>query len=138
MNTPAITTEAQKRISTAAKDKGEVLFSKLYNLTEIVKLAAFASESKRVLEGIRNASEYRPEMQKAIRDNVTAWNNWSEMDDATSSVLAYAVIEMEAVNDQYLETVYDVANVLKNGAAAMTDTPASEAKRKKNGAEVAK
>ena len=71
----------------------------LCNITEIVKLAAFAAETRRTLEGIRNALHYREEMQEVIRGSVTNSSNWTEMEDPSGNVLDYVAVQLEQIND---------------------------------------
>ena len=73
----------------------------LYNITEIVKLAAFAAEARRTLEGIRNALHYREEMQEVIRDSVLNSAQWSEMEDSAGDVLDYVARQLHQVNDDF-------------------------------------
>ena len=102
--------EAQKRIAKAAISKVNDLSLTLYQLTEIVKLAAFSAEARRTLKGIDNAKSYRPEMEKVIEDAVTASNNWLQMEDATGNVLAYVARQLDEVNGDFTQNVYDLAN----------------------------
>lgn len=108
MNIPK--TEAQQRIASAATRKADDLCLKLFNLTEIVKLAAFAAESRRVLNDIKNAAVYRPEMQKVIDDSSQCPHTWVEMNDSTGNVLDYVSRQLEDVSNGFLNTVYDLAN----------------------------
>lgn len=101
----------------AAQRSADDLSLKLFQITEIVKLAAFAAESRRVLEGIRNVAHYRPEMQKVIEDSSKCPNTWTEMDDSTGNVLDYIARELEDINTAFVEAVYDLAEK-KNGGAA--------------------
>ena len=102
--------EAQKRLSKAAISKANDLSLKLYQLTEIVKLAAFSAEARRTLKGIENAKIYRPEIEKVIADAVTASNNWLEMEDATGNVLAYVARQLDEVNGDFTQNLYDLAD----------------------------
>ncbi|MDO8774295.1 MAG: hypothetical protein Q7K57_37395 [Burkholderiaceae bacterium] len=103
-------TEAQERMASAATRKADDLSLKLFNLTEIVKLASFAAEARRVLEGIKAGTAYNPDMQKVI-DNCSACpHTWMEMDDSTGNVLDFIGRELGAINIGFTEAVYDLAN----------------------------
>jgi hypothetical protein len=96
-------TKAQERIAKAATAKADELSLKLYHLTKIVRLAAFATESRRTLQGIENALFFRPEMQEVLADAVPCFNNWAEMEDATSDVLCYAADQLEEISGGFTE-----------------------------------
>lgn len=99
-------TEAQQHIAKAATGKADALSLKLFNITEIVKLAAFAAEARRILEEIENVVQFRPEMKEVISDGITESANWLEMEDASSHVLSYVARELEKINTEFTETVY--------------------------------
>lgn len=97
--------QAQKTITL----KADALSCKLFNLAEIVKLAAFAAESRRVLEGIENAANGRPEIEKFIDHSTPTPHNWIEMPDSTGNVLEQVAKELEAINNAFVSTVYKLA-----------------------------
>ena len=109
-------TEAQKRIAEAATSKADALFLKLFAITEIVKLAAFAVEAQRRLQEVKNATHFQPEMQAVIADSGPASNSWLEMENPAAGVLSYAARELEALNSEFTETVYDLAIGLTGSA----------------------
>ena len=102
--------EAQERIADAAISKVNDLSLKLNYLTEIVKLAAFSTEARRTLKGIDNAKAYRPEVEKVIAGAVQSSSNWLEMEDVTGNVLVYVARQLEEVNGDLMQNVYDLAN----------------------------
>lgn len=116
MSTPS--TEAQGRIADAAISKVNDLSLKLYQLTEIVKLAAFSAEARRTLEGIENAKAFHPGMEKAIAGAVQSANNWLEMEDATGNVLVYIARELAEINDEFTQNPYDLAEAKANNSEA--------------------
>ncbi len=103
-------TQAQQRIAEAAIAQADEISLKLCNLTEIVKLAAFAAEARRTLEEIKNVMHYRPEMQKVIKDGVLNASNWSELEDNTGDVLGYVARQLEKVNDDFTQNLYGLAH----------------------------
>ena len=66
-------------VTTAIKDQSDEYSLKIYHLMNVVKLAAFAAEARRVLIGIDDATHYRPEMRAAIKQSVELSRNWPEM-----------------------------------------------------------
>ena len=113
-------TPEQNQVSVTTLDTttADVLSLKLYNLTEIVKLAAFAAEARRTLSGIQDVMHYRPEMREAITNNVNSSANWSEMSDNTGDVLHYVANELQDVNSEFTGAVYALARAVKKGGAA--------------------
>jgi 2-C-methyl-D-erythritol 4-phosphate cytidylyltransferase len=105
-------------VADAATLRAEALFDKLYNLAEIVKLAAFAVEARRTLTAIHDTTTYRPEMRGVITNNVPNSLNWSEMTDNAGDVLNYAGGEIDKVSVEFTDTVYSLARAAKNGGAA--------------------
>ena len=71
----------------------------LYRLTNLVKLAAFACEARRTLEGIHGALTYQPKAQEAISQQVTCSNNWIAFEDVTAHVLQDVALQMDALNE---------------------------------------
>lgn len=81
------TTQAQKSVTTLETTTADVLSLKLYHLTEIVKLAAFAAEYQR-----------------------------AEAEGDTSGVLYYVAEQLQEVNSEFTESVHGLARALKGGA----------------------
>jgi len=100
------TTPAQ-RLTTAADD----LSFKLGNLTEIVKLAAFASEARRTLTAIYDLGKVLPEVGDNIKQCVNSPHAWSEQHDNTGEVLFYIADELESVRDALEENRAALARV---------------------------
>lgn len=116
------TPSAQALLADAATNRADDLSLKLSNLTEIVKLAAFASEARRTLEGIDAMMKYSPEIRVAVSANVATPGNWKALEDASSNVLSHVARQLESINDDFTRTVYDLANAAsataKNGGTA--------------------
>lgn len=100
-----------------AKSKANALSMQMYHLIGIVKLAAFAAEARRTLEGIRELADYRPEIKQAIADHVSAMADWRERDDNSGEMLEYVARQLEEVNGEFTETVHGLAWAKKGGAA---------------------
>ena len=121
--------QAQERIVSAATGNVHDLSLKLYHLTEIVKLAAFAAEARRTLKEIQWVMDYRPDMQEAISNDVRCCNNWAEMPDASADVLANVARQLEAVNDEFNDHLNDLdggetspSEGVKTGGSESMDT----------------
>jgi hypothetical protein len=116
------TATPEETLADAATSKADELSLKLNNLTEIVKLAAFASEARRTLEGIDSIMKHSPEMRAVVNASVDTSSNWKAMEDVTGNVLSYVAQELDAVNRDFTQTVYDLANAAnateKKGGAA--------------------
>lgn len=112
-------TKEQERIALVAIGKADELSLNLFNLTEIVKLAAFAAESRRVLNDITNSAAHLPEIAKFIENSSECAYTWEDMSDSTGNVLGYISMQLDIVNKGFLDTVYDLAQGTerKGGAA---------------------
>ena len=101
-----------------ATNKADDLSLKLLRITQIVKLAAFASESRRALESIERTAEHWPDMRKAIIDGCEGSATWTVLDDVCGSVLDYIAEELQELNGEFTETVHGLARAKKNGGEA--------------------
>lgn len=111
-------TQAQQCTADAATSKANALSMQMYNLIGIVKLAAFAAEARRTLDGIRDVTDYRVDVNQAIADSVSAMGDWRERDDNAGEVLDYVARQLEEVRSEFTETVHDLARAKKKGGAA--------------------
>lgn len=71
------------------------LASRLFELQHMVKLAAFACESRRVLTEINAVAGYLPDLDGRLSDNVSGRNQWMLHDDAAPQVLEYVAGQLE-------------------------------------------
>lgn len=94
-------TQTQQRRAAVETERFEEISLTLYNLTEIVKLAAFAAEARRTLTGIDDTLHYREEMKEVIRDSVLNSAQWAEMEDNTGGVLDYVARQLHQVNGDF-------------------------------------
>ena len=104
-----------ERIADAATDKADDLSLQLNHLTELVKLAAFAAEARRVLSGIHDVANCQPELQKAIMKAVPASNTWQGMADTFGEVLSQVARQLDEVNANFTDCVVGLSR-LKQGA----------------------
>lgn len=89
------TTTPTQALMTAADE----LSFKLYNLAELTKLAAFASEARRTLTAISDLAKILPEVGDNIKQCVPSPRAWSERHDNTGEVLFYIADELQSVRD---------------------------------------
>ena len=71
----------------------------LYRLTNIIKLAAFAAESRRVLSGIDDALTYEPKAKEVLHNAINARMSWVDFDDVTGDVLQDVAMQLDMLND---------------------------------------
>jgi hypothetical protein len=109
---------AMQKCITEATNKADDLSLKLLRITQIVKLAAFASEARRVLESIDRTATHSPDFRKTIEDGCEGSQTWAVLDDVCGSVLGCVADELEELNGEFTETVHGLARVKKNGGAA--------------------
>ena len=95
-----------ERIADAATDKADDLSSRLNILTELVKLAAFAVEARRVLSGIHEAKSSRPEFEKVITNAVPASNTWLTMDDGAKKIMTDGATPTAEIHTGFTDGVY--------------------------------
>lgn len=79
---------------------------KMYYLQEIVKLAALATESTRVLTSMKEALVHMPEAKERPSKQVRAMYSWEDRPDSTGEVLSYVADELESLNEQFTELAY--------------------------------
>jgi hypothetical protein len=104
---------AVKAVIEAAKDTANNDSLALYQLTNIVKMAAFACEARRVLTGIYDSKETREQ----IKDCAPFMNSWHEFDDVTGEVLQDVAQQLEKLGDVINSRPYEMDKVLKTGGA---------------------
>ena len=107
--------EARQRAAQEANDNDDVLSLRLFHLSKIAHLAAFAAESRRVLEGIEDATRFRPEIREAISAGVSDSEYWTDLEDTSGEVLSNLAHELEKINIDLTDTVYGLALVSKGG-----------------------
>lgn len=113
-----VSASAREAAAQEANRKAEALSGRLDNLTAIVKLAAFAAEARRTLTAIYGVMPFIPNMEKAISNCASPVNQWSSLEDNAGDVLVYVAMELEDVNNDFLEHAYDLARVSSPGEAA--------------------
>jgi hypothetical protein len=113
-------TPEQEAIATvhAATRKAEALSSRLDHLTEIVKLAAFAAEARRTLTAVYDVMHFIPNMKEVISNCAAPANQWSSLEDNAGGVLVYVAMELQDVNNDFLEQAYDLARLSSPSEAA--------------------
>ena len=104
------TTTAQTFIADAATENCSAISSKLHNLTEIVKMAAFAAEARRTLGEIQDLARLMPEFKSALKNETSNPNSWAELEDNTADVLDYVARQLKQVNSDLCENLYSLAD----------------------------
>ena len=69
----------------------------LCHINNVVKLAAFACEARRAIQGINEALRYQDDARGIISDAVPAFNNWREFEDVAGDVLQQVSNQIEAL-----------------------------------------
>ena len=71
----------------------------LSHLADIVRLASFAVETRRVLGEIETLSRLDKEWGKTAFDEVTASRQWTEMPETTSAVLDRVADQLQGMTE---------------------------------------
>jgi len=69
------------------------------HLKSVVELCAFASEARRILEGIDYAAKVRPEVGDGIRAYVHAPSNWTSFECPVAEVLSEVAHTLDRLCD---------------------------------------
>ena len=93
---PGVTVQA---VIEAARESCNADTLALYRLTNIIKLAAFAAESRRVLSGIDDALNNSPKASELLNKSIKARMSWSDFDDVTGDVLQDVAAQLNDLND---------------------------------------
>lgn len=86
------------------------LSSRLYILREIAKLAAFAVEARRTLQGVEDVLTFDLEFEELLSQQVEARRNWTTMDDCAGIVMQWVAQEMSRVDDSTTRALYAIAD----------------------------
>ena len=79
-HTPIVALESERELIGNDRDA-------LYRIGNILKLAAFAAEARRTLDAVDGAIPYFKDAEKHLHETVTAWRNWTVMEDTVGDVL---------------------------------------------------
>lgn len=107
-----------------ATSKADDLGMKLYGLTQVVKLAAFAAEARKALVSLDAAFEHRPKVRDDLHNHAHL-ANWSEMPDASSDALQFIAQELEQANEEFTNLSYRLATRLREHEQAQAGGRAS-------------
>ncbi len=94
---PALAGGEHEALFKAVHEAGEADSLALHHINNVVRLAAFACEARRTLQGIEEVLRYEPTAQKAVADTVPASRNWTQFDDVVGDVLQQASTQIEAL-----------------------------------------
>lgn len=106
----ATITNTETFIADAATGDFNAISLKLQNLTEIIKMAAFAAEARRTLGEIQDVARLMPDFKTTLKDETSNPNAWSELEDNTADVLDYVARQLQEVNGQFTTNLYDLAD----------------------------
>jgi hypothetical protein len=70
-------------------------WAELQSISDVLALAAFCTDAKRILEGIDEVCRIYPDIEQRIHKNVTAANNWTCHDDTLPAVLTHAQARLQ-------------------------------------------
>lgn len=72
----------------------------LSHLVDIVRLASFATEARRVLVELETLERIRPEKYGTLLDEITAHRQWTMMPETTSAVLDHVADQLQALAEE--------------------------------------
>lgn len=93
--------------------KADALSLEMYHAGKTLELAAFAAEARRVLVEIDSALFCRPEIKETLGESVAGFTEWKELEDASGEVLRQLARQIERLNGEFTEAVYDMANAIE-------------------------
>ena len=109
----------------AATDASDKQCLRLYGLSKMVELAAFAGEARRALVSLDAAFEHRPKVRDDLRAHAYLVE-WAEMPDATGEAFQFLAGEMRQASDELNEMVYKLANRLRDNEQSASGKPQAE------------
>ena len=81
-------------------DLSPAIEHELHQLENLLRLVAFATEARRVLDGIELAKDNFPEVQQRIKQCVDYSSQWTCYEDTTASVLVAAADKVAEILDK--------------------------------------
>ena len=98
--TPFKNTAMNKLTSTQVATRLCSAHADITAMTNIVKLAQFAAEARRTLQGINDLGRLKPEVEAVISKHVEASHEWEMCEDVLGQVLNYAINRLERAQDE--------------------------------------
>ncbi len=89
----------RKALIEALREAADADGMALYHLTNIIKLAAFACESRRALEGITFVLREHPVADNDVKNTIPAVHEWDTMHAAAGEVLQHVATQMKELNE---------------------------------------
>ena len=102
-----------RAIERVASDAADTDSLALYKLANLVKLAAFACEARRILEGVHDALELQPKAKEFIAERVQYRNNWVEFDDVAGHVLQDVAMQLDALSEAVGNRPFELQALVK-------------------------
>jgi|GEM_PF-4683200 hypothetical protein len=112
---PSTPTQFKNTAMTQITDRLLSAHTEIVAMTNIVKLAQFATEARRTLQGINDLGRIKPEVEAANSRHVEASHEWEMCPDVVGQVLGYAITRLERAEDE-----------LERARMAMTESAAND------------
>jgi hypothetical protein len=101
-------------------DRLRRIHSNMVAMTNVLKLAQFAAEARRTLQGIDDLGRRNPEVATAISNRVESCNEWTQCEDVLCQVLGCTVNHLERDQDE-LDRVIGAMHPSANTGSAQDD-----------------
>jgi len=108
--TVALVPPAANQPAPKITDVADQASSKIHNLVNIVRLAAFACEARRVLEDIQRAAEITPDVEAYLGRQVEYIGEWAEHPDIAAQVLRDVAGQIDDTSNQLTNYLYSLAH----------------------------
>ncbi len=93
----------------AACAHAEALSQRLKGALSLLRLAAFAAEAWRTLDGIEDAFKHVPQMSEDIRSHARSVTEWTELPGTTREAFKLIAQMIEQVQGEFTVLVYELA-----------------------------
>jgi hypothetical protein len=91
----------------------------MIDTTNVLKLARFAAEARRTLQGIEDLGRQNPEVASAIGESVEAPREWQVCEDVLGQVLGHTAHQLQTMQDE-LESAIGAMHRSANTGSAQT------------------
>jgi hypothetical protein len=86
--------------------RSDNLAEKLSHLRMMAEVAAFATEARRVLEGVEAISHHYPAFEDHLRSEVEGHRQWTTMQGSEASLMTYVAERITEVHDELVNFAY--------------------------------
>lgn len=91
------------------RDKADVLSLRLYHASNLAKLLAFASETRRHLVEMDELLTLSPEVERRLSRNLKTPGAWKSMEDVSALMLEFLADELASLNSEVSSSMYCLA-----------------------------